>query len=92
MRSFFRIWNKGEPDSVTEREKIQAENPQEAYRKAMDLASRMAKDYLSNPDTGITKVQLQHLFDPNYASVPFDPSKSIVRCSVLEHLLALATK
>jgi len=76
------------PDFVREQKVIPADSPQVAYQKAMDLAGKFANDYLSNPTTDLTTVQLLSLSGPN-GDVSFDASKAVVKRSMLEHLLAL---
>ena len=78
------------PDFVREEKTISAESPQVAYQNAMGLAGKFADDYLSNPDNGLTTVQLLSLQDSNGAVVSFDASKSVVQSNMLEHLLASA--
>ena len=79
------------PDNVKRVEEFSAENNQAAYQEAMELAISFADDYLSNPNTGLTTVQLSSLNGPNGA-ISFDTSKSIVKRSMLEHLLSLASE
>ncbi len=79
------------PDFVREQEAISADSPQVAYQNAMGLAGKFADDYLSNPETGLTTVQLLSLRGPD-GDVSFDASKSVVKRSMLEHLLAFASK
>ena len=76
------------PDRVEKREKFSSKNPEQAYQQAMSMAEKFADDYLSNPETGLTTVQLSVLRSPN-KEVSFDISKSIVKRSMLEHLLAI---
>jgi len=75
------------PDYVREQAVIPADSPKIAYQNAMSLAKKFADDYLSNPETSLTTVQLLSLNGPDGA-VSFDASKSVVKRSVLEHLLA----
>ena len=77
------------PDNVVRTEKINADNSGVAYQSAMILAGKFADDYLSNPQTGLTTVQLLSLNSQNEV-VSFDASKSIVRRSMLEHFLPQA--
>jgi len=79
------------PDYVREQKVILADSPQVAYQNAMNLAGEFADDHLSNPDTGFTTVQLLSLNGPDGA-VSFDASKAVVKRSMLEHLLALASE
>ena len=79
------------PDNVERTERIVADNPQVAYQNAMNLAEKFADDYLSNPKTGFTTVQLSYLRSPD-GDVPIDVSKSVVKRSWLEHLLSLASE
>ena len=64
---------------------IHGDSPQVAYQNAMGLATKFADDYLSNPDTSLTTVQLLSLRCSD-GYVPFDASKSVVKRSMLEHL------
>src|SRR3989338_5785995 len=75
-------------DYVRRTEEISADSPEMAYDLAMVQARRFANDYLSNPETELTAVQLLSLNGPNGLVVPFDASKAIVKCSMLEHLLS----
>ncbi len=79
------------PGNVERTETLSAENPQVAYQNAMAMAGKFADDYLSNPDNGLTTVQLLSLRNSDGA-VSFDASKSVVKRSMLEHLLALASE
>lgn len=79
------------PDYERKNETLSADSPQVAYQNAMDLAEKFADDYLSNPDTGLTTVQLLSLKDSG-GDVSFDASKSVVKRSMLEHLLSLASE
>ena len=79
------------PDFVREQKAISADSPQVAYKNAMSLAGKFADDYLSNPETGLTTVQLLSLRGPD-GDVSFDASKSVVKRSMLEHLLSLASE
>ena len=79
------------PDNVERTETLSANSPQVAYQNAMDLARKFADDYLSNPDNGLTTVQLLSLRNPD-GDVPFEASKSVVKRSMLEHLLSLASE
>jgi len=79
------------PDYVRKQRVILADSPQVAYQNAMNLAGEFADDHLSNPDTGFTTVQLLSLNGPDGA-VSFDASKAVVKRSMLEHLLALASE
>jgi len=56
----------------------------------MTIAEKFADDYLSNPNTGLTTVQLTSLKCSD-GEISFDASKSIVKRSALEHLLAFAS-
>lgn len=76
------------PDYIRRTEKISAENPQVAYREAMSIAGKFADDYLSNPETGLTTVQLLSLNGPA-GTVSFDASTAVVKRSMLEHFLAV---
>ncbi len=73
-------------DSITQTESISADTPQSAYQNAMNLAGKFADNYLSNPYTGLTKVQLVSLTGSD-GNVSFDISKAVVKRSRLEHLL-----
>ncbi|MDD3175350.1 MAG: hypothetical protein PHU51_02640 [Candidatus Nanoarchaeia archaeon] len=79
------------PDNVKRTETLLADSPQDAYQNAMGLAKNFADDYLSNPDNGFTTVQLLSLRGSE-GNVSFDASKSVVKRSMLEHLLALASE
>jgi len=79
------------PDFVREQKVISADSPQVAYQNAMSMAGKFANDYLSNPDNGLTTVQLLFLRSPD-GDVSFDASKSIVKRSMLEHLLAISSE
>ncbi len=74
------------PDYVDRTEVIVANDSQSAYQEAMNLARKFADDYLSNPRTGFTIVQLSSLRGPD-GEVSVDASTSQVRRSMLEHLL-----
>ena len=78
------------PDFVREQKVISADSPQGAYQSAMDLAGKFADDYLSNPETGLTIVQLLSLSDSD-GDVPFDASKSVVKKSWLDHIVRIAS-
>lgn len=79
------------PDNVKRTEIFSADNDQVAYQNAMDLAKKFAEDYLSNPDNDLTTVQLISLRSSG-KNIPFDASKSVVKRSILEHLLILASE
>lgn len=79
------------PDREKRTESFDVDNSQLAYREAMIIAEKFADDYLSNPDTELTTVQLTSLKCPD-GDVSFDASKSIIERSVLEHLLALTSE
>ena len=79
------------PDYVRRTEDFSADNTQTAYQNAMNLAEEFADDYLSNPETDLTTVQLLSLNGPD-GLVSFDASKAIVKRSRLEHLLAYASE
>lgn len=79
------------PDNVERTETLSADNSQLAYQNAMGLAGKFADDYLSNPDNGVTTVQLLSLRNSE-GDVPFEASKSVVKRSMLEHLLTLASE
>ena len=79
------------PDNVERTETLDADSPQVAYQNAMGLARNFADDYLSNPDNGLTTVQLLSLSNSD-GDVSFDASKSVVKRSMLEHLLSLASE
>ncbi len=76
------------PDNVERTETLLADTPQVAYQNAMSMAGKFADDYLSNPNNGLTTVQLLSLRSSN-GDVPFDVSKSVVKRSMLEHLLLI---
>ncbi len=73
-----------DPDNLVRTQKILADNSEDAYKIAMKLAENFADDYLSNPQTGLTTVQLLSLNNQN-DQVSFDPSRSIVKRGILEH-------
>lgn len=79
------------PDNLERTETLFADTPQVAYQKAMDLAGKFADDYLSNPKDDLTSVQLISL-KSSERDISFDASKSIVRRSLLEHLLAFTSE
>ena len=79
------------PDYIEKSETISAENPQIAYREAMKIAEKFADDHLSNPETGLTSVQVIILTGHD-GDVSFDASKAIVNRSTLEHILSLFPK
>lgn len=79
------------PDFVREQKVISADSPQVAYQNAMSMAREFANDYLSNPDNGLTTVQLLSLRSLD-GDVSFDASKSVVKRSMLEHLLAISSE
>jgi hypothetical protein len=79
------------PDNVDRQETIIADGPEAAYKRAMAMATEFAEDYLSNPETGLTTVQLSSLRGPN-GNVLFYAPGSIVQCSMLEHILALPSE
>jgi len=79
------------PDYEKRTERINADTSQVAYENAMDLARKFADDYLSNPDTGLTIVQLLSLRGSD-GEVSFDVSKSVVKRTMLEHLLSSASE
>ena len=79
------------PDYIRRTEKISAESPKVAYQNAMDMAGKFADDHLSNPETGLTTVQLLSL-NGSDGAVSFDASKSVVKRSMLEHLLAVTSE
>jgi|SRR3989344_3186275 len=68
---------------------ICANNSEEAYKEAMTQATRFADDYLTNPKTDKTTVQLLSLEGPE-GRLFFDASKSIVERTTLDHLLKIA--
>ena len=76
------------PDNVKRTETLSADSPQVAYQNAMSMARKFADDYLSNPENGLTTVQLLSLRSSD-GVVPFDVSKSVVKRSMLEHLLLI---
>ena len=55
------------------------------------MAGEFADDYLSNPDSGLTTVQLLSL-SSSEGDVDFDPSESIVERSMWEHFMAIASE
>lgn len=79
------------PDYDRRIERISADSPQVAYQNAMSLAEKFADDYLSNPDTGLTTVQLLSLNGSDVA-VSFDASKAVVKRSTLDHLLVITSE
>ncbi len=84
------------PESLQRTEDFVADTHQAAYQRAMRLANGFADDYLSNPVTNLTIVQLLSLrcYNPNppfNSDVSFDVSKSVAQRSTLEHLLSFAS-
>lgn len=79
------------PDRQERTERIVADTPQAAYQNVMSMAEKFAYDYMSNPENGLTTVRLLSLRGSD-GPVPFDAQKSVVRRSMLEHLLALASE
>ena len=79
------------PDYVREEKTFSADSPQVAYQNAISLATKFADDYLSNPDNGLTTVQLLSLRSSD-GDVSFDASKAVVKRSMLEHLLATSSE
>ena len=79
------------PDNVKRTETLSADSPQVAYQNAMSMARKFADDYLSNPENGLTTVQLLSLRSSD-GVVPFDVSKSVVKRSMLEHLLLILSE
>ncbi len=75
-------------DKVERIERFVAETPQVAYQNAMEIARKFADDYLSNPDTCSTTVQLSSLRADG--DVSFDVPKSVVKRSMLEHIMAFS--
>ena len=73
------------PDYVRRIETLSADSPQLAYQNAMVLAEKFADNSLSNPETGLTTVQLLSLRGVD-GDVSFDASKAVVKRSELEHL------
>jgi hypothetical protein len=76
------------PDHIKKTETLSADSSKEAYKNAMSIAKEIAGDYLSNPNTGFTTVQLLSLRSSE-GCVPFNVSKSVVKRSTLENILAL---
>lgn len=74
------------PDYVEERTLLPAKNDCEAFEEAMAQARLFAQDYLSDPEAGLTTVQLLRLTGPTGA-IAFDPRRAIATCSMLEHFL-----
>ena len=70
------------PDFVRKQEAISADSHQVAYQNAIGLAGKFADDYLSNPETDLTTVQLLSLRGPD-GDVSFDASKSVVKRRIL---------
>ena len=79
------------PDYVERTEDISAEGSGAALSNAMEHARRFADDYLSDPETDLTTVKLLRLSGPD-GDVPFNVEKAIVKRSMLEHILALASE
>lgn len=75
------------PDNFEREENISADNNDSAYQEAMSLARKFADDYLSNPNNNLTTIKLLSLRS-HEGIVSFDASKSTVKRSMLEHLLA----
>ncbi len=72
-------------DKYTREEIISSSGGGEAYKTAMIFARGLARDSLSNPETGKTVVRLISLTG-NDGPVAFDASKSVVEVGELEHL------
>ncbi|RMD45727.1 hypothetical protein D6829_01500 [Candidatus Pacearchaeota archaeon] len=70
---------------------IYADNPQDAYKRAMGVAEELADNYLSNPESNLTTVRLM-LLKSRGREVPFDVSEAVVKRGMLEHLLSLFPK
>ncbi len=79
------------PDYVEEIKKISAPTSDAAFLNAVDCARQFADDYLSDPETGLTTVQLLELRGPK-GNISFDPTKATVKCSWLEHILVRHSK
>jgi hypothetical protein len=79
------------PDNLERTETLSADSPQVAYQNAMSMAGGFADDYLSNPENGLTTVQLLSLRNSD-GDVHFNASKSVVKRSTLEHFLVLASE
>jgi len=77
------------PDQEERSEQIDADSPKSAIKSAMDLANHFADDYFSNPNTGLTTVQLTSLRGPE-GKVTLDPSQTKVARSMVEHVLSLS--
>lgn len=76
------------PEQVEITEEITAESPEDAYRKSNKLAIEYADNYLSNPVTGRTIVQLMHLEGPE-GEIQFDHAASFIERTTLDHLLSI---
>ena len=79
------------PNNVERTQPLSADPPQVAYQHSMNLAGKFADDYLSNPNNGLTTVQLLSLRGSD-GDVSFDASKAVVKRSMLEHLLSLSSE
>ncbi|MBI2564601.1 hypothetical protein HYV79_01275 [Candidatus Woesearchaeota archaeon] len=77
-------------DYVREQKVIFADSHQVAYQNAMSMAGKFADDYLSNPDSGFTTVQLLSLRSPD-EDISFDVSKSVVKRSWVDHVARIAS-
>ncbi len=87
-----------EPDTDLRREKLNADSPEKAFSLAVDKAIYFARDYLSNPNTGMTTVKIVCFHDSlsnplsqkplnKNPGLQFDEGRAIVKSSTLEHLL-----
>lgn len=79
------------PDYIIKTEEVSADSTQVAYQNSMDMARKFADNHLSNPETGLTTVQLLSLRGPD-EDVSFDALKSVVTQSMENHLLTFALK
>ena len=85
-------------DYISVTEKISADSPTFAMKKAINRAAYFSNEYLSNPDSNLTTVKLLCLKDPkgehvNQLSlnkdsrIEFEQGCAVIKCSSLEHML-----
>ena len=90
------------PDRILVREEFEADSQDNARINALRIAARFARDYLSNPDTGYTAVEIVSIRDRDGNIVSQEPllekirglefkkGCAVIKCSIEEHLLMLA--
>ena len=68
------------PDYVKRSEPLTAETDREAYQDSMAMARTFAVNYLSNPNTGLTRVELLSLKSPEGdVDVPLETESRVVQ-------------